>query len=1075
MNTATHLRVAWPQRKLLTARELYPGDPANNLVQLWRVDGRLDVGRTASAFETCLDQMVAAKVNFERIDGQYVQVLEPARRVRCRLENFAAGEEDVLAARALAVAREWAGDPFDLNSWPLVRVTLFCTGADVRYVVFAMPHVICDAYSAYTLFDAIAAQYRAGDQTSPGPNELFGDYLSGLESDAPEVVVNPRAVEHFRRQLKDVPTLTHGAMSQVRDASGRLPGRLVAVTVDGERAERIRAYVHDGRTSEHALFLAAYCLLLGRLTGEQRVVTGLPVATRSSLNDIGYHVNTLPLSVALPEDLPFLDLCRRMQALTYEALRFRRFDYFHRDAAPLKGALNNAFTFQKSPITIAFDGCRLVAVPVDSGYVPFDFDLVVESLRPLADGYRCKFHLSAWFESIDVTELFTGVLDQVLLRPELPLGEVTLGTEEALRRFYAELNQYRPLAEPRPLHELFTAAAAQWPDRTALSHDTGALSYAELDRRSDRIAAALLKRCPDASKVAVWMTRGIDPVVCVLGVLKAGKAYVPIDPNAPVPRLRLILEGLGDDAVVACDDTRAHMLAAEAVTVLTIRELDEAGRDTSESFAPPRIDVDRHAYLVYTSGSTGAPKGVVITHRNVANFLARLQDEHGYLPSDVWAQCGSLAFDISVWEIFGCLLSGGRLVLTSADQARTPQALYRLVQEEGVTILAVTPTTFGGFQREDHARREPLPLRCVYVGGEPFHASQLSSWVERHPLTEIPIFNCYGITETTVLTCSHRVTPADLARQGLGVVGRPWAHARVYVVDGHLRPLPRGVPGELVIHGDAVSSGYFRRYDLTAQRFVTSELLGENLIVYRSGDLVRVTRDLEMEFMGRMDQQVQLHGFRVELGEIAAAIGPLISPATCHVCMIQRTEGVDQLAAFVVGHRSREELAELRVAVKRVLPGYMVPDYLVSVPGLPLTVNGKVDTSALLEYLPRTEAGRVADAAGPTEAFIQSRIAEAVCHNDFTRDDNFFDIGLNSVHIVDVYEALLRRYPGIRLRMTDLFLYTTVATLAEYVEGPVAAPAGPSAVDRSSTVAGAGESQGAARRQALLEAAGGRS
>jgi amino acid adenylation domain-containing protein len=1060
MNRKQH-KVSWPQRKLLTARALYPGDPANNLVQLWRVDGHLDADRATVAFETCLDQMVASTVHFEAVDDDYVQVLDPDRRVRCRREVFDPGESDAAQARAMADAYEWVRDPIDPGTWPLVRITLYCTGDDVRWVLFAMPHIICDAYSAYTLLDAIAERYNGGDNAAPlAPNELFGDYVTGIETDAPEVVANPEAVEFFRRHLANVTTLSHGAISQPRDPRGRLAGRFLAVTVAGTPATRIRAGLKARRISEHAFFFAVYCVLLGRLTREPTVVVGLPVATRDDRRDVGYHVNTLPLTVNLPEDKPFHELCQDLQALTYEVLRFRKFDYFHRGAAPLRGYMNNAFTFQKAPITIPFDGCHLAPVPLDSGYVPFDFDLVVENLN--ADGFRCKFHLSTWFDTIDVEELFTTVVTALADDPELPLGEVALASEASLRQFYAELNKYRPVAQPQALPYLFAAAATRWSDRAALTHGARTVSYGELDRDSDRIAAVLVDRYPDVSKVAIWMPRGVTPIACLLGILKAGKAYVPIDPDSPVARLRLILAELGE-CLVLCDEAREPTLAAQGLRILTTRELASASA-TPEPFVPPPISIDDHAYLIYTSGSTGVPKGVTITHRNAVNFLTRLQDEHVYLTSDVWTQCGSLAFDISVWEIFGCLLSGGRLVLVSSEQVRTPEAFYRLVQDEQVTVLALTPTAFSGFRREDDLRREPLSLRRVFVGGEPFQATQLTSWLDRHPLAQIPIYNCYGITETTVLTTSHRLGEDDILRPGLGIIGRPWAHAGVHVVDGYLRPLPPGVPGELVIHGDSVSPGYFKRDELTAKRFVEIDLLGERLRVYRSGDLVRVTRDLELEFMGRADQQVQLHGFRVELGEIASAIGPLIAPGTCHVCMIERSAGVEQLAAFIVGTQTHEELAALRVDLKRALPSYMVPDYLVTVPAMPVTVNGKVDVPALLAYLPRADDGRAGDAVGATEKVIQSLVAAAIHHNDFSREENFFDIGLNSVQVADVYQGLVRQFPGTRLRMTDMFRYTSVASLAEHIDDPGGA-------DAPAT----GDGQGLARRRTLLRTRGGRS
>ncbi|MCO5090977.1 MAG: amino acid adenylation domain-containing protein [Bosea sp.] len=574
------------------------------------------------------------------------------------------------------------------------------------------------------------------------------------------------------------------------------------------------------------------------------------------------------------------------------------------------------------------------------------------------------------------------------------------------------------------------------PHRAALSLGPASLSYAELDRRADRLAERLsaLGAGPGAI-VGLSLPRSFELIVAMLAILKSGAAYLPLDPAYPGERLAFMVEDAGAAIVVAAGDGADWL--PHGCRRLDPRDDDGAGARPPASMARPPEAGDL-AYVIYTSGSTGRPKGVAVEHACVTRLFSATQGWFGFRSSDVWTLFHSVSFDFSVWEIWGALLHGGRLVIVPDGTTRDPAAFLGLIAEEGVTVLNQTPSAFAALDRADQDRqgRERLMLRLVIFGGEALDPRRLADWYARRG-EHAHLVNMYGITETTVHVTYRPLSPADTALRS-SPIGWPIPDLDILLLDGEtMRPVPTGETGEIFVAGPGLARGYLNRPELTAARFVPHpHEPGARL--YRSGDLGRLNRHGEYEHLGRADQQVKIRGFRVELGEIETAL--MAHPAIGQAAVMLRCgEGGDRLVGYLVGNGGeRPSPAALKAHLARGLPDHMVPAAFVFVPELPLTVNGKLDRAAL-PAPGRSRPDSVAPYSAPRNP-LERKLAEtaaAVFQLDLVGiDDNFFDLGGNSLLMVELHRRLLPEMGW--LGLVDLYRRPNLRALA----GPEPARAG---------------------------------
>ncbi|HVS01107.1 MAG TPA: amino acid adenylation domain-containing protein, partial [Thermoanaerobaculia bacterium] len=792
-----------------------------------------------------------------------------------------------------------------------------------------------------------------------------------------------------------------------------------------------------GESTLFMVLLAAFQLLLGRYSRQEDVLVGSPIAhrTRPGLESlIGFFANTLVLRTRLDGSLNFTELLARARETTLGAYEHQDMPFERlADELELERSLSHTPLFQVSlvlqnaPAAEAArpGGMAMSVMQLDTRTAKFDLTLtVVDQGTGWLMGVE---HRTDLFDGSTIERLmshFETLLAGAAADPEAGIWELPL-LGEAERR---QLLEWGGTVESYPLagslHGRFEAWAQRTPDAVAVTFGDESLCYGELDRRANRLAHRLLEAgVKPGSRVCLSVERGFGLVEGILGILKAGCAYVPLDPSYPQERLAWIQEDAGAAAALTPDPSPDRPPAPPGEGSEESWEIKSASPSPLSRGPGGRLGEggqggegpDWPAYVIYTSGSTGRPKGVVVTHGNVLRLMASTEAWFGFGREDVWTLFHSFAFDFSVWELWGPLLYGGRLVVVPYLVSRSPEAMLELLDREGVTVLNQTPSAFQALQQV--AGEGGQSVRWVIFGGEALEPRSLESWWRTH---DTGLINMYGITETTVHVTYRRLGEAEILGGGGSVIGVPLRDLSIHVLDALGNTVPIGVAGEMYVGGAGVALGYLNRPELTAQRFVPDQL-GARL--YRSGDLGRWRASGELEYLGRIDHQVKVRGFRIELGEIESVL--LQKPGVDAVVVLVRedTPGDKRLVAYVVG-----EAEGLRAWMKERLPEYMVPAAFVALPALPLTPNGKVDRKALpapgtdrsdLEYVaPRTEE----------EEVLAAVWAQVLGLERVGVEDNFFALGGDSILSLRVVALAGER--GLAIALPDLFQHQTIAELA---------------------------------------------
>ncbi|MEW2068773.1 amino acid adenylation domain-containing protein [Streptomyces sp. NPDC007346] len=1035
------------QLKLYTHARVFPGDASFNLGGTFHIQGEVDVPRLRRVIGRLGMGIKALNTSFERRAGTVYavhrppNVTDPADLVRVTTVE---GEARGVATRSLAAR---ADRPIPPEAPRQYEFEIFC-GDDGLFVVLSYSHLVCDAYSFYMFVAELERLYVDPDaELNPAALDDPGALVQGPPP------ASAAALEFFRGQLGHLTTFTDDRMLGRRTPTGAMPGHQLHIVLTDEQGARVTDRIDALDCGAFAFFLSAYLVTLARITGRRQVITGLPLANRRGIRQrqaSGYFVNTLPLAVDLTAYETFGDLCRAMQETTHSMLRHQSFDLTAHLAEVCPGAVgsslnfSSAFTYYKMPLEIRIPGCHVESKELPRKLAKYPLMMSVEHF---GNRFNVNVECSEEQWQTDPRAVMEHVLETVSRRNEdVALRDIP-GLSPEREKALSQLVNGSPESVDHPAHPSLTSwfdeVARTHPDRVAVQDTAEEVTYAELADRSDRVALELLHSV-QGERVGVAMRRGADLIAVILGVLKAGKSYVPLDPGSPSARIGLILDSFPDGLPLVCDEDRWPEL--EAPRLHADRLL--AARPPGPAPEPVK-DPETSAYTIFTSGSTGRPKGVTVTHHNVIRLLRSTEEHFDFGPDDVWSLFHSYAFDFAVWEMFGALLYGGRLAVVPTDVARSPEQFRDFLTDHAVTVLNQTPSAFGQLLKVLRpADAVSLNVRYVVLGGEAVRYAALRPWYETMG-EQARLVNMYGITETTVHVTHHAITPADVLMERASVIGRPLADLSVAVVDEDGHHCPPGVPGELVVSGPGVSRGYLGLPGPTAERFVRRD----GRPAYRTGDLGSVRPDGTLVHLGRIDRQVQLRGFRIELGEIDSALLSLAGVRECTVLADQRDPARPALTAFVTGTGIHE--AELKRSLHGRLPAYMVPGRIVVLEQLPLTVNGKVDEQALPWPPTLAEAAEAAEAAvppggqdappgdegaAPTALERVRAVWRTVLPGvEFGSDDNFFDIGGSSMHVADVHSRLSAQLPGAELEMIDLFTYTTVRRLAAHLDGLLAA------------------------------------
>ena len=1077
------LPVSFAQERIWFLAQLDPESAAYHVPRAVWIAGRLDVPALAWAYRELLARHEILRTCFPAVDGRPVQRIHPeAPAAWSRLP--------LLDLRALAppcrqreLERLIVADGrrrFDLARGPLLRAALARSRGDEHVVIQTEHHLVHDGWAEAVLLGDLLELYAARTQNRPSRlPELsiqYADYAC-WQRDWLRGEILERQLAYWRAQLAGAPPLLALPTDRPRPAVLSARGRAHEVALEAALAQQLAAL---GRRLGATLFmtmLAAFASVLHRWSGQSDVVVSTSIANRRQREMegmLGMVINTLALRIDLGRDPSLRQLVLRVRETCLGA-------YAHQDTpfdrvvdalaaprtlswAPL-GQAHFAFHDARFP-TVELPGLTLAPGELHNRSSKFDLTLVVRPVRertasgPAPGGMAVHHEYSSdLFDPPTMLRLLGHY--RVLLAAVAAsagagagdgprLSELPLLTEP--ERFQLLREWCQPVPMPPPLcclHELFAERVRRAPEAVAVAGDGEALTYGELDRRANQLARHL-RRLGVGPEVRVGIRVGRSPLLLLglLGILKAGGAYVPLSPSDPAERLRLILEdawaGVPEPLLLTESGNRSlpSPAAAEparlppAARTLHLDTGWEAIAAEGDGPLPPSALPSNTAYVIYTSGSTGRPKGVLVPHANVVRLFSATAPWFGFGPGDVWTLFHSCAFDFSVWEIWGALLHGGRLVIVPYPVSRSPELFWELLLRQGVTVLNQTPAAFRGLAEAEEARtRLPrgLALRRVIFGGEALELAALGPWFARHGDAAPRLINMYGITETTVHVTYRPVSIADLRQAHRSPLGVPIPDLRLHLLDGFGNPAPLGVAAEIHVGGAGLARGYLARPELTAERFVPDPFavaMGEpGARLYRSGDLARYRPDGDIDYLGRIDSQVKIRGFRIEPGEVEAALGR--HPAVRRAVVVARTrqDGWLRLVAYLVGEEG-VGIEALRAFVSRQLPDYMVPALFVWLPALPLTAHGKVD----LRSLPEPEAARrdPGEPFAPPEGAVEQALAEvweaALGVARVGRGDNFFALGGDSILSLRVLAAARAR--GFQLTLQQLFLHQTLRELA---------------------------------------------
>ncbi len=1005
-----------------------------------RLRGAPDVGILERALSEMVRRHEVLRTRFPAVDGEPVQVVDDAPQVRLpavRLEGEATFRE---------FARREGAKQFDLRAEHPIRFTLCRTGDGEHFLLVVGHHIAFDGLSQEPFLDELASLYQAFAQGTALPEEppvQYADFAAWERERFTEEAIN-RHLDYWKRKLGHEPPELDMPTDRPRPAIPSWRGARVPVELSRQLTDELAAL---GRANGATLFMtlmAAFQLLLHRYTDQYRIAVGTPTSGRAHhrlQKLIGSFVNTVLLCSELAENPQFSDYLRQARDTCLEAYAHQDlpFELLVAELQPERSADRNPmfqamFVLKPAPPE-ARRCCELEIGPmdVDPGKAMLDLDLELFDTKGGITGTLT--YSTDLFDAGTMKRLvrsFETLLRSILREPESPVGALPLLHEDERRRVLVDPNatEVDLPAEPTFL-EVFERRTRASPDSPAVQVGDTTLSYAELNRRANRLAHYLREigvRPNDL--VAVGTADPHSFPEAILGVLKSGAAYVPLDPSYPRERLRFMLSDAGAEVLIAGPDSPTDLTMAGLRTVHLQHDRDAIGR-ASEADPAPMAGPNDLAYCIYTSGSTGRPNGVLVRHRSLLNLAKAEADAYKLGPQHRTLQFASLSFDVSVEEIFPAWYAGGVVVIPERRITAPDAAFMRLLEEQRVSVLHLPPVFWSEWIRtvQETGRAVPKTLEVLEVGGEEPSAAAYSEW-QALAGDRIRWFNGYGPTEATVTATIYEAKPRSAPLHRIPI-GRPIANTRCYVLDRWLMPVPTGARGELFIGGVGVADGYHNRPELTAERFLPDPFSDcSDARMYRTGDLARFLPDGNLEYLGRRDQQVKVRGFRIELTGVESVLNA--HPQVTAAVVVAPREGASRrLAAYVVAGAAAPSVEDLRRFLSDRLPPYMVPSNIALVDKLPTTPAGKVDRISLEKLPPVAEHRR--DSEPPInglEACLLRLWRKALGNDSIGVTDGFFEVGGHSLLAARLF-ANVEKLSGREIPLIYLYQYPTVRGFAE--------------------------------------------
>ncbi|MCX4448243.1 amino acid adenylation domain-containing protein [Streptomyces sp. NBC_01789] len=1062
--------LSFAQQRLWFMQQYDPDSASLNIHFALRLTGHVD----AELLERSLGRLVVRhevlRTVFEPGEGGPVQVVGGGGFELPLVDVSGEGDPE-------AVAREWAvreaRRPFDLERGPLFRSVLLRLGELEHVLLVTMHHIVSDGWSLGVLVGELSALYGAFALGRPDPlPELpvqYADYAVWQRGHLRGEVAE-RHLAYWREQLADAPDLLDLPLDRPRPGRHTGVGAQYSFTLPPAVAEALRGVGQGERATPFMVLLSAFMVLLSRYSGQEDVCVGSPVAGRSRAETeglIGFFVNTLVLRSRVSGRGSFRDVLRDVREVTLGAYEHQElpFERLVEDLRPVRDPSRTPlfqvmFILQNAPVpAVELPGLRLRQLPIDNGTANYDITFELTD-RPEGMAAVLEYRTDL-FDEATMARLaghYRVLLEAIVADPDAPLDSLPLLTDEEHERILNGWNR-TGTGEPldRPVHELIARWASLHPERAAAACGDDTVTYGELNGRANRLARTLRDEgVGQETVVALLADRNIDYLVAILAVLKAGGAFLPLDPDQPPTRLGRVIRRSGSPLVLtspryeklldeALADDGAAGSGPRAARLDLLSERPGAEDDLPVVASPAGL-----AYVLFTSGSTGAPKGAMLEHAGMLNHIRAKIRDLGMTERDVLAQNGPQSFDVSVWQFLAALTLGGRVEIFGDETAHDPARLLSELDRLGVTVLQAVPSVLRGLIDEARAAGDARPtlsaLRWVVPTGDALMPALCADWFALYP--DIPLLNTYGSTECSDDQCHHPLHGPDDIDPALPIVsiGRPIGEMRAYVLDGRLSPLPVGVAGELYLGGVGVGRGYLADPARTAEVFVPDPFSSEpGRRLYRTRDRVRLRPDGSIEFLGRTDNLIKVRGFRVEPGEIETALERDPAVRETLVTAFAAAPGDKRLAAYVVpydtevvGRDSSTLVRRLRESLRETLPDYMQPSTFTLLEAFPLNANGKVDRSALPVPDGGAEAREYVAPRTEVEHVLVALWAELLGVGQVGVEDSFFDLGGHSLLATRIV-ARLRRDLKVELPLRAVFESDTVAGLARRVERELAA------------------------------------
>jgi amino acid adenylation domain-containing protein len=1024
--------LSFAQQRLWFLDQLEPESAVYNIAKAIRMDGALNVEALQKALDAIVARHEILRTTITAVNGNPLQVVVESGSVQLCMVDLSAKSDPRRQVDVRRILEAEARRPFNLASHLMLRATLLRLGKDEHVLLLTTHHIASDGWSSRILLKELLTLYSAFSVGNPCPLPdlpiQYADYAVWQRQWLQGEVLE-RQVSYWKKRLEGVSTLQLTS-DRPRPAIQSFRGARQSFSLTKELTKALKKLSQRAEATLFMTLLAAFKTLLFRYTRENDISVGIPVANRTwpeTENLIGFFVNSLVLRSDLSGNPMFLELLNRMREISLGAYAHQDlpFERLVEELQPERSLSRTPlfqvmFGFQNvQPQTLDLPGLTLSPIEIDTGTAKFDLFL---SMAAEGDSLRGSLEYNTdLFEDSTICRMqghFLTLLEGITVDPGQRLSDLPILTDRETHQLLVEWNSTkREYPRDKYVHQLFEAQVDQRPDASAVIYGDKQLTYKELDCRANQLANYLQKLgVTPETLVGICVERSLEMMVGLLGILKAGGTYVPLDPAYPKERLAFMLEDAQAKVLLTQEKLLVELPACDARVVCLDTDWEVI---TLEKNQNPKSDMTANhlAYVIYTSGSTGKPKGVQIPHDAVVNFLSSMQEQPGLTGQDVLLAVTTISFDIAALELFLPLIVGATVVMVSREVAVDGVQLSEQLANSRATAMQATPATWRMLLEAGWQGQNPLKILC---GGETLARDLASQLLAKGSF----LWNVYGPTETTIWSslCKAELTDRPIS------IGRPISNTQIYILDEYLQQVPIGVAGELYIGGAGLARGYLNHPELTAEKFIPNPFSQEpGARLYKTGDQARYLPDGNIEFLGRVDHQVKICGFRIELEEVESALKQHAAVESAAVIVAGDTERDKWLVAYIVCRNAEGEptTVELRKFLRRTLPEYMIPSAFIVLDALPLTPSGKVNRRALpgQDGL-ALECGE--DYVAPhtaTERFIAEVWQEALGVDRVGVHDNFFDLGGHSLLSMKVI-ALVKEKIGQRIHPREMVLQT---------------------------------------------------